>query len=331
MKAVAFSRVGGPEVLTWQEVPEPQVGEGQVLVRVEAAGMNFGDTIIRSGKAPFPLEFPFVTACEASGVVERLGAGVTGISVGDRVAAPLFLAGRAGGAAAERIAVDAALLIPLPEGLTFEQGAALTVQGITARWMLDHVPAKGRTVLVHAAAGGVGALLVQLAKQEGARRIVATASTAEKRAEALRLGADVAVDYTQADWSQAVKDATGGLGPDVIYDAVAGDVRKRSLEVLAARGTYVMYGGAGGNAYEPLDAAQMAGLCMKNQFVTGFSGWLMFGDVRRVRADLTALFEEVRAGRLEVVIGARHRMQEAAAAHRALESRATTGKVVLVP
>lgn len=329
MKAVTLSRYGGPEVLTYQEVPTPEPGEGQVLVRLEAIGLNFGDTVIRQGLHPYA-SLPAIPGSEAAGVVERLGPGVTGVAVGDRVAAPLWMGGRLEGAYAEAVAVDARLLVPLSEAISFEQAAAVTLQGLTALWMLAQVPATGRTVLVHAAAGGAGSLLVQVARLKGARRIIATASTPEKLALAQRLGADIAVSYAEPDWPGKVRAATDGRGPDVIYDQVGGEVLRLGFELLAPRGTLAIYG-TSSNRLEAIDPGQIRGLIARNQSVVGFSGWPLLGEQELLRTSLEELFGLVHSGRLEVLIGRRYPLAEAAEAHRALGARETTGKVLLVP
>lgn len=331
MKAVVVERFGGPEVLRYTEVAAPTPGPGEALVRVKAAGVNFGDTVIRAGGASLALEPPFILGSEAAGVVEQLGPGVTSVAVGDRVAAPLFVGGRLHGAYAELIAVDAGLLVPLPDSLSFELAAALLLQGLTALWLLEHVPAAGRSVLIHAAAGGTGGLLVQLARRSGARQIIATASSAEKLALARALGADVGVDYTRAGWVDEVRAATGGRGPAVIYDPVGGEVRRRSLELLAPRGTLVMYGNASGEGAGALGEQELAGLSLKNQFVTGFSGWPLFEEPGLLARSYAQLFELVTTGALQVRLGRRYALADAAAAHQALAARESAGKLVLIP
>ncbi|NTX54229.1 zinc-binding dehydrogenase [Myxococcus sp. CA039A] len=331
MKVVRLARNGGPEVLTYEEVPTPTPGEGQVRVRVKAIGLNFGDTVIRQGDAPVRLEFPFIPCMEAAGVVEALGPGVTGVGVGARVVVPLFVAGRLGGAAAEALVVETSLLVPLPDAISFEQGAAMMLQGLTALWMLAHVPPAGRAVLVHAAAGGVGSWLVQLARLKGARSVIATASTSEKLAVARRLGADVVVSYAEPDWPARVRMETEGRGPDVIYDQVGGEVRRLGLEVLAIQGTLVIYGGAATHQLGELDSAQVLGLYSRNQFVTGFSGWPLFGVPGLLARSYDELFTLVGSGQVEVLIGQRYPLADIAQAHRALRTRETTGKVLLIP
>lgn len=331
MKAVLVERFGGPEVLRYAEVAAPEPGPGEALVRVKAAGVNFGDTVIRAGGAPLVLEPPFILGSEAAGVVERLGPGVTNIAVGDRVAAPLFVGGRLGGAYAELVAVDAGLLVPLPDYLDFELAAALLLQGLTVIWLLEHVPATGRRVLIHAAAGGTGGLLVQLARHSGAQQIIATASSPKKLALARELGADVGVNYTRPDWVDEVRAATGGRGPAVIYDPVGGEIRRRSFELLAPRGTLVVYGDASGEGPGSIGAQEMAGLSLKNQFVTGFSGWLLFDEPGRLARSYAQLFELVATGALRVRLGRRYALADAAAAHQALVARETAGKLVLIP
>jgi NADPH2:quinone reductase len=281
--------------------------------------------------APLTFEYPLILGSEATGVVEQIGPGVTNIAVGDRVAAPMFVGGRLDGAYAEQVAVDANLLVPLPDVLSFELAAGVLLQGLTALWLIEHVPATNRTVLIHAAAGGVGSLLVQIVKLRSAARVIATASTPAKLALARRRGADMVVNYTQPDWLDQIRAATEGRGPDVIYDPVGGDIRRRSLDLLAPKGTLVIYGWAATGSIGALDDQQLMGLYVKNQFVTAFSGWSLFTEPGLLARSYAELFELVIAGTLDVQVDRRYSLSEAAEAHRALAARETTGKIVLIP
>jgi NADPH2:quinone reductase len=337
VKAVVIDRFGGPEVLELREVPTPSPGRDEALIRVAAAGINFGDTVVRAGGAPIAIDFPLIPGSEIAGRVEQIGDRVKGMAVGDRVAAPLFLAGRLGGGYAEFVTLDADLLVPLPDHIGFDQATSLSMQGLTAWLLLRQIPVRGRTVLIHAAAGGVGSLLVQLAKVRGAMTVVATAGATEKLSLACRLGADVAVNYREEDWPERVRAAAGVRGPDVIFDSVGGRVRRDSLELLAPLGTLVVYGGStgGGYASDSIQSAQVAGLIVKNQSVTGFSMWPLLPDRAAVKALLAECYAElfglIVSGGLKTIVATPYGLTDAHAAHRALAARETVGKLILAP
>lgn len=328
MKAVQIDRFGGPEVLEIVEVPKPEPGPSEVLVRVRAAGVNFADTLMRENRYVVTPPLPSVLGSEVAGVVEAVGRDVVGLAVGARVAVPLFAAGIGFGGYAEFVAVDADYAIALPDALSFEQAAALMVQGLTALHLLRRAPVAGRIALVNAAAGGVGSLLVQLAKQAGARIVVAAASSPEKRAFATSLGADLAVDYTRAGWADDLRAKLGGVGPDVIYESVGGDVMVQSLDLLAPLGQIVVYGALNIQNFQ-LGVPELLGLVFKNQSVTGFAVVPLLTPAS-LRAGLAELFDLAARDALTVTIGGRHAFARVADAHRALEGRGTMGKVVLI-
>jgi NADPH2:quinone reductase len=214
MRAVRIDRFGGPEVFHVVEQALAEPGPGQVLVRVRAAGINFADTLMRQNRYAMTPPLPAILGHEVAGVVERLGEGVSGLKVGMRVAAPLFAAGAWFGGYAEEALVDASVVVPLPDGLSFEAANALMVQGLTALHLTEQAPPAGKTVLVNAAAGGVGSLLVQLAKRAGATQVLAAASSRGKLDYALSLGAGAGFDYTDPGWIEQVRAATvGGTWP----------------------------------------------------------------------------------------------------------------------
>jgi len=330
VKAIVFDHFGGPEVLQLREIADLTPGPGEALIRTVAAGVNFGDIIIREGGAPMKLTLPFIPGSEAAGTIEAIGEGVTGYAIGDRVAVPLFFTGRLDGGYAEQIVAPAAILAPLPAEVSFEQAAAIQLQGMTALGMVEHVSPKGKAVLIHAGAGGVGSCLVQLARLRGASKIIATAGSTDKRAVARRIGADVAIDYTQPGWTEQLLDATDGAGPDVIYDSVGGQIRQDSLAALAAQGTYVIYGVAATGAFEPISADQLIGMYMKCQSVTAFSLWPVLQTDGVLRGFLKKLFDLLIAGHISPLIGQRYKLADAAHAHKALRERATTGKTLLL-
>lgn len=329
MKAVQYSRFGGPEVLETVEVETPSPGPGEVLIAVRAAGVNFFEVMMRQDRYVTTPALPFIPGVEVAGTVAALGAGVTSFATGERVAAALFAAGIQSGGYADHVAVSAEVVVRLPRALSFASATALQVQGLTALHLLRSHPAESRTVLVGAAAGGVGSLLVQLAKRHGARRVIAMASSAEKLALARELGADAGVDYTRSDWPEQVRAATDGAGPDLIFDASGGDVPGRCLALLAPFGRLVLYGPLSIADFRP-DAAALKTLIFGNRMIAGFS-LLPHLAPARLASDLGELFALAAAGELKLLPGGRFPLAQASAAHAALESRRSAGKLVLEP
>jgi NADPH2:quinone reductase len=329
MKAIEFSRFGGPEVLEQVEAPTPAPRPGEVLVRIAAVGVNLAETLMRENRYAVTPPLPAVPGSEAAGVVTALGERVDGLAVGQRIAAPLFATGASLGAYAEYAAIPAEFAVRIPDGLSFEQATALMIQGLTALNLVRQAPPAGKAVLVSAAAGGVGSLLLQLAKRAGARLVVAAASSPEKLAFARSLGADVGVNYAQPGWTEALRAATDGTGPDLIYESVGGSVTTASLEALAPLGRIVIYGALNIQKFH-LGVPELLGLIFKNQSLSGFA-FAPLMTVEGLRAGLAELFDLAIRGELIVTIGERFPLSRAADAHRALESRATKGKLVLVP
>jgi len=322
MKAIIYREYGGPEVLAYEERPTPAPGPGQALVKVAAAGVNFIDIYQRLGWYKAPL--PAIPGNEGAGVVEAVGEGVTEVAVGDRVA---WLGGAA--CYAEYALVPADKLAPLPATLSFEQGAAAMVQGITA-YVLSHTTyalKPGDTCLVHAAAGGVGLLLCQIAKQAGAF-VIGTTSTPEKAALARAAGADEVILYTEQDFLEEVKRITGGRGVNVAYDSVGKDTFDRSLESLAPLGYLVSYGQSSGFP-APLDIQRLGG--MRSAFVTRPSVFAYVQERAKYLAYAGAVFDMAVAGTLNLRIGGTYPLADAADAHVALAGRQTAGKLVLLP
>ena len=325
MKAVQLSRFGGPEVLEIVERPTPTPQSGEVLVRVRAAGINFFEVLMRQDRYAVTPDLPMALGVEATGVVETLGDGVVTPAIGTRVAVPLFAISRSGGYA-DYVIADAASIVTLPDVLSFEDATALMVQGLTALHLVRQSPPKDKAVVVNAAAGGVGSLLVQFARDSGARLVIAAAGSAEKRELALSLGADIAVDYGSPDWSGRVREATGGTGVDIIYEFIGGAFTKACLDALSPGGELV-FGALGRFG---LDRSDMEELFARNQSLKGFA-LLPLLTPDDLKADLAWLFGQAANGRLRVLQGRRYPLEQAADAHRALESRATVGKIVLVP
>jgi NADPH2:quinone reductase len=319
MRAIQVAAVGGPEVLKLVEVPVPVPAAGQVLVKVEACGVNFIDTYLREGRYPAPL--PFVPGQEAAGTVAVLGPGVSGFSVGDRVA---FNGTR--GTYAEFACAPAAELLHVPEGMSTEDAAAVLLQGLTAHYLAHDTYSiqPGDTVLIHAGAGGVGLLLTQMARRLGAR-VLTTVSTGEKAALSRAAGADETILYTQASFLDEVQRLTDGKGLPVVYDSVGKTTFEDSLKCLRPRGVMALYGASSG-AVPPMDPIRlMAG----SLYLTRPT----LKDYVATRAELerraNEIFRWVASGELQVRIGHRYPLAQAQQAHRDLEGRKTTGKVLL--
>lgn len=326
MRAIQFTQFGPPEVLELVEVPMPEPKEGQVLVRVHTAGVNFFEVLMRGDRYAVTPSLPMFPGVEVAGIVEEPGRGADPSLVGARVAVPLFAIGRGFGGYAEYVAVDTRAAVRLPDGLSFADATALMVQGLTALHMVRRSRPKGKVVLVNAAGGGVGSLLLQLARLEGASVVIAAAGSEAKRQLALSLGADLAVDYTADEWTGSVRTATGGQGADVIYETVGGDIARASLAALAPAGE-MLFASMGRFS---LELSEIRSMLDMNQSLKGFSLLpLIVAD--KWRGDLAALFDLAASGALKVVHGGGFSLDKAAEAHRALEERRVSGKVVLVP
>ncbi|GLS40166.1 NADPH:quinone oxidoreductase [Mesorhizobium tianshanense] len=326
MRAIQLNRFGGPDVLDVIEMPKPLPQAGEVLIRVHAAGVNFFEVLMRGDRYAVTPQLPVILGVEAAGTVEALGQGVDASLTGTRVAAPLFASKRPFGGYAEYVTIDADLAVPLPDALSFEDATALMVQGLTAFHLLRQSLPKGKSVLVLAAAGGVGSLLIQLARRQGASAVIAAAGSAAKRDLALLLGADAAVDYRGADWAAQVREATGGAGVDVVYDIVGGSITAASLEALAPGGELV-FAALGRYA---IGASELEAMITRNQSLRGFA-LLPLLSADGLRASLSELFHLAASGELAVIRGGRYPLDQAAEAHRSLEERRSTGKVVLIP
>jgi NADPH2:quinone reductase len=322
MKAIRVHAHGGPEVLQYEEVPQPAPGRGEALVRIAAAGVNYIDTYHRRGLYKVPL--PFTPGVEAAGVVEAVGPEVSEVQVGDRVAytGPL-------GAYAEYAVVPASRLVELPEAIDFPTAAAVLLQGMTAHYLTHSTyPLKpGDTALVHAAAGGVGLLLVQVAKMRGAR-VIGTVSTEEKAALAKEAGADEVILYTRQDFEAEVRRLTDGRGVEVVYESVGKDTFDKSLNCLAPRGYLVLFGQSSGPVppFDPQVLNQKGSLfltrpTLQHYVATREELLQRAGDV----------FGWVASGRLKVRVDSTFKLEEAAEAHRRLEGRQSAGKILLVP
>ena len=322
MRAIQVSQTGGPEVLTLVDVPVPTPKPNEAVVEIKASGVNFIDVYFREGRYLAPV--PFINGQEAAGIVKEVGAEVSGVKVGDRVAYTSSL-----GSYAEYAAVAATRLVKIPDGLSFEQAAAAMLQGMTAHYLLNstYKLQRGETALIHAAAGGVGRLLVQMAKKIGAR-VIATAGTEEKAQLARDAGANECIIYTQADFEAETKRLTDGQGVHVVYDGVGKATFDKDLEVLRPRGYLVLFGGSSG-AVPPFDLIKLSQ--KGSLFIT-----------RPTLAHYTATREElewrandvlgsIARGELKLRIHKAYTLEEAEQAHRDLEGRKTSGKLLLVP
>ncbi len=322
MLAIRIHETGGPEKIVTDEIPLPQPGAGDLRIRVEAVGVNFIDTYRRSGLYVVPL--PHTLGQEACGVVTAVGSAVTDFRVGDRVAS-----GTVKGSYATEALVSAAQAVRVPDGIAAQTAAAAMVQGLTAHYLAcDTFPLKaGDTALVHAAAGGVGLLLVQIAKRCGAR-VVATVGTDDKAALARAAGADEVCVYTRDNFKDAARAFTGGRGVDVVYDGVGKATFEGSLDSLRPRGLLASFGNASGAVppFSPLLLSQKGSLFLTRPTLAHHT---LTPEELRSRAE--DVFTWIAAGELKVRIGATFALTAAGDAHRALESRATTGKVLLLP
>ena len=319
MRAIQIKHTGGPEVMELVELPTPRPGTGQVLVKVEAAGVNFIDTYLREGR--YPAELPFTPGQEAAGTIAALGEGVSGFAVGDRVA---WNGTR--GTYAEFACAPASDLLKIPDGMSFQQAAAVLLQGLTAHYLSHdtHPIRAGETVLIHAGAGGVGLLLTQMAKRMGAR-VLTTVSTQQKAELSRGAGADKVILYTVESFVEEVKRQTDEDGLPVVYDSVGKTTFEDSLKCLRPRGLLALYGASSGPV-PPMDPIRLMAGSLYLTRPTLKDYVRTRGELERRAGDV---FGWVARGELHVRVGASYRLEDAAQAHRDLEGRRTTGKVLL--
>jgi NADPH2:quinone reductase len=322
MKAIRIHETGGPEVMHLEEIETPTPGENEVLIKVAAAGINYADLARRQGTYLIRTRTPATLGLEVAGTVAALGPGVSSPAPGTRVVSIVD------GGYAEYGVANVSMVIPIPDTLDFTHAAAFPIQGLTAYQLLREAARlqPGESVLVHAAAGGVGTLAVQLARLMQAGKIIGTASNASKLDLARQLGADAAIDYTKENWVDEVKAATDGRGADIILEMVGGTIGEQSLRCLAPFGRMVVFGAASGQVVE-FSGRQ---LMYKNQAVIGYwlSAWMQRTD--RIAAAVSELMQLLAAGRLRIIVGQTFPLAQAAEAHRAIAERRTTGKVVLL-
>jgi len=322
VQAIEVRATGGPEMLGVVERELGDPGPGQVRIRVDAAGVNYIDVYFRTGLYPRPL--PFVAGLEGAGEVEAVASDVTGLAIGDRVAWSSVPGSYASG-----VLAPAASVVRVPENVDDATAAAAMLQGMTAHYLVHGVreTRPGDTALVHAAAGGAGLLLVQMLKSAGAT-VIGTCSTAEKEALVRGAGADHVIRYTERDFAREVREWTGGRGVDVVYDSVGQSTFEGSLASLRPRGLLALFGQSSGPV-PPFDLGRLN--AMGSLFVTRPSLAHYTADRAELELRAGAVFDAITAGRLDVRIGAEFPLARAADAHRALEGRATTGKVLLLP
>lgn len=322
MKAIQITKHGGSEAMEYKDVPTPDPGADEVLLKLGACGVNFIDVYQRTGL--YPVNLPYILGLEGAGSVEQIGNDVSSFSIGDSVA---FTG--AAGAYAEYVVVPAGKLVRLPQEIDFRSAAAVMLQGMTAHYLaFSTYPLKsGDTCLVHAAAGGVGLLLVQMAKQCGAR-VFGTVSTEEKAALARSAGADEVILYTQKDFEQDVKSLTDGKGVNVVYDSVGKDTFEKSLNCLSLQGYLVLYGQSSGPV-PPFDPAILN--TKGSLFLTRPSLFHYIADRASLEKRAEEVLDWVAKGQLNLRIEHVFPLAEAADAHSSLEGRKTTGKVLLIP
>ena len=324
MKVIQFEEYGGPEVLKYMDVAIPEIGDREVLVNVKAIGVNYADIARREGKYVVPTELPFIPGSEIAGEIVAVGKNVTQFVPGMRVVSLIESA-----AYAEFAKVHELALAPIPNGVDYTDAVALPLQGQTAYHILTTMGRleKGETVLVHAAAGGVGAISVQLAKIFGAGKVIATASSDEKLAHAKKLGADHLVNYTEENWEQQILELTDGKGVDVALEMVGGEIFDKTITCLAPFGRSVIFGAASGEQANLYPAQLMR----RNQSVIGFFLPQIVNKPELYQKSFKELLHYIDSGELELTIGGTYKLEDAAEAHRALQGRKTMGKLVLVP
>ena len=322
MKAIQVQKTGGPEALTLVDLPVPKPKANEAVVKIAAIGVNFIDVYFREGRYPAPL--PFVDGQEAAGTVTEVGSNVTTVKPGDRVAYTGVI-----GAYAEYAAVPADRLVHVPDKITDQQAAAAMLQGMTAHYLVNstYPLKKGETALIHAAAGGVGLLLVQMAKNIGARAI-GTVGTEEKAKLAREAGADEVIIYTQQDFEAETKRLTDGKGVHVVYDGVGKSTFEKGLNVLRPRGYMVLFGGASGAVppFDPIALSQKGSL-----FLTRPSLVHYIATREELEQRSNDVLGSVAAGKLKLRIGHVYKLEDVQQAHRDLEGRKTTGKILLTP
>jgi len=322
MKAIRVSEAGGPEVLEYREVSDPVAGPGDLLVSVEAAGVNYIDTYQRTGL--YAMSLPYTPGLEGAGVVREVGSSVSGFSVGDRVAWNGVL-----GSYAPLITLPADKAVRVPVGVELRDACQAMLQGLTAHYLVTSVFAvgPGHTALVHAAAGGVGLLLTQMIKARGGI-VIGTVSTEAKADAAREMGADHIIRYDKGDFMPMVRELTQGLGVDVVYDGVGASTFEKSLHSLKVRGTLALFGQASGPvvSFDPLILNTLGSLILTRPSLAHFTQ-----TPEELHGRASEVFDDLAASRLKLTLGGEYPLAEARQAHIDLESRKTSGKLLLIP
>jgi len=324
MKALQIEGTAGATSLRLVDVARPEPGPTEILIAVKATGINFAELEQTRGRYPLFKPLPFVMGFEAAGIVAAIGSQVSGVAVGDRVAALV-----SSGGFAEYAIAEASSAIPIPTAVTFSEATTLTVQGVSAYAILK-LAAKAQpseSVLIQAAAGGVGLFLVQLAKILGMKQVIALASSRDKLEVVKTLGADITIDYTRPNWTGEVLDATNGRGVDLVLQSVSGDIAEKSFGLIAPFGRIVVYGA--GNVYDTIHPEQLAQLIHKNQSLTGFN--IPTQHPEQLQQCMSELLDLVSRRKLKLFADTSYPLAQFAAAFEALSSRRTIGKVVLLP
>ena len=327
MKSILVKERGGVDVLEVVELPKPNISTNDILLKISAVGVNFADIMQHQGTYPLQLPLPYTPGMETIGIVEDIGSNVKNVRIGERIAAVSFMAG----GYAEYVLIKPEQIIRVPDEISDRQALALAIQGLTAYLLLNYAAKirPGESVLVHAAAGGVGNLLVQIAKLMNAGDVLGTAGTVQKRNRIKSWGVDYAIDYNNPNWDKDVLEITNGEGVDIILDPVGGSATAQNLSCLAVEGRFVNYGWLSGD-YPSLTPEQCQNLLFKNQSVSGFAvNVVMERHPNLVEAAFQQLFNWVLQGKLKPVLSADFPLEDAAKAHQAILNRKTMGKVIL--
>lgn len=322
MKAIQFETYGGPEVLKMTEKERPKPRGNEVLIEIDCVGVNYADTARREGQYVVPTPLPFIPGAEVAGVVVEVGEKVTKIKTGTRVVSLIESGGYSEYALSNEFSV-----IPLPDEISFHDAVALPLQGLSAYHILKTMGRlqPGESVLIHAAAGGVGTIAVQLAKIFGAGKVIATASTKEKLTLAKEMGAEILIDYTKEGWELKVREATGGKGVDVALEMAGGDIFNKTLKCLAPFGRLVVFG----NASREIYTMNPQILMRRNQSVVGFFLPQIMKKPDLLLPSIQELFSYVASGKLKLTIGGIYPIEQAAEVHEVMNARQTKGKMIL--
>lgn len=327
MKSILVKERGGVDVLKVADVPKPKIETDDILLKVSAVGVNFADIMQHQGTYPLQLPLPYIPGMETIGIVEEIGSSVSNVEIGERIATVSFIAR----GYAEYVLIKSEQIIRVPNEIDDHNALALLIQGLTAYLLLNYAAEirPGESVLVHAAAGGVGNLGVQIAKLMNAGDVLGTAGTNQKRDRIKDYGVDYAIDYNNSSWHEDILQITDGRGVDIILDPVGGSAIRQNLSCLAVEGRLVNYGWLSGD-YPHLTTEQCQNLLFKNQTVSGFAvNVVMKRHPDRINTAYQQLFNWVLQGELKPILGAVFQLEDAAKAHQAILDRKTTGKVIL--